>query len=63
MTRAMDGGRIGDEYDSGTEVVHTKEDDDFIDGDDDLADVLGEYDDEPQVRIVTMGIGGGFACE
>lgn len=39
---------LGDEYDSGDEVVHTKDDEDFIDGDDDLADVLGEYDDDNQ---------------
>ncbi|KAG7389078.1 hypothetical protein PHYPSEUDO_011347 [Phytophthora pseudosyringae] len=38
----------GDEYDSGEEAAVTKEDDDFIDRDDDLADVLGEYDDERQ---------------
>ncbi|GAB9474595.1 hypothetical protein Gpo141_00011715 [Globisporangium polare] len=38
----------GDEYDSGDEVVGTKEDEDFIDGEDDLADVLGEYDDDNQ---------------
>ncbi|TYZ61837.1 hypothetical protein PybrP1_000949 [[Pythium] brassicae (nom. inval.)] len=38
----------GDEYDSGDEVVHTKDDEDFIDRDDDLADVLGEYDEDAQ---------------
>ncbi|TDH69293.1 hypothetical protein CCR75_005017 [Bremia lactucae] len=38
----------GDEYDSGGDAVATKEDDDFIDGDDDLADVLGEYDQDRQ---------------
>ncbi|KAL7693949.1 putative transcription factor IIS, TFIIS/LEDGF domain superfamily [Plasmopara halstedii] len=38
----------GDEYDSGDDVVATKDDDDFIDGDDDLADVLGEYNQEHQ---------------
>lgn len=38
----------GDEYDSGEEVVRTREDDAFIDGDDDLADVLGEYEQEDQ---------------
>ncbi|KAG3109400.1 hypothetical protein PI124_g11444 [Phytophthora idaei] len=38
----------GDEYDSGDEAVATKDDDDFIDGDDDLADVLGEYDQDRQ---------------
>lgn len=38
----------GDEYDSGDDVVRTKEDDDFIDGDDDLEDVLGEYDEDNQ---------------
>lgn len=37
-----------DAYDSGDEVVKSKEDADFIDGDDDLADVLGEYDNERQ---------------
>ncbi|KAE8891970.1 hypothetical protein PF005_g11873 [Phytophthora fragariae] len=37
-----------DEYDSGEEAVATKDDDDFIDRDDDLADVLGEYDDDRQ---------------
>ncbi|KAG1691961.1 hypothetical protein DVH05_025941 [Phytophthora capsici] len=38
----------GDEYDSGDEVVANKDDDDFIDGDDDLADVLGEYAEDRQ---------------
>ncbi|GLE02372.1 hypothetical protein PINS_up011210 [Pythium insidiosum] len=38
----------GDEYDSGDEVVRTREDDEFIDQEDDLADVLGEYDQEDQ---------------
>lgn len=40
-----------DEYDSGEEVTRTKDDDDFIDGEDDLEDVLGEYDQEQQVRM------------
>ncbi|KAG7399694.1 hypothetical protein PHYBOEH_008201 [Phytophthora boehmeriae] len=40
--------REEDEYDSGDEAVATKEDDDFIDRDDDLADVLGEYDQDRQ---------------
>ncbi|KAG2530083.1 hypothetical protein JM18_002506 [Phytophthora kernoviae] len=40
--------REEDEYDSGEEAMATKEDDDFIDGDDDLADVLGEYDQDQQ---------------
>lgn len=39
---------LGDEYDSGDEVVADKDDDDFIDGDDDLEDVLGEYNQETQ---------------
>ncbi|GMF65575.1 unnamed protein product [Phytophthora lilii] len=51
-SRDDDGGRKrrdgADEYDSGDEAVATKEDDDFIDGDDDLADVLGEYNEERQ---------------
>lgn len=38
----------GDEYDSGDDAVATKDDDDFIDGDDDLADVLVEYNQERQ---------------
>ncbi|CAH0473554.1 unnamed protein product [Peronospora belbahrii] len=38
----------GDEYDSGDDVVATKDDDDFIDRDDDLADVLGEYAEDRQ---------------
>ena len=37
-----------DEYDSGDEAVATKDDDDFIDRDDDLADVLGEYAEDRQ---------------
>lgn len=40
--------RTGDEYDSGDEVAANKDDEDFIDGDDDLADVLGEYDQDTQ---------------
>ena len=39
----------GDEYDSGDEVQRTAEDDRFIDEDDELADVAGEYDQEEQV--------------
>ena len=39
----------GDEYDSGDEVQRTAEDDRFIDEDDDLAGVAGEYDNEEQV--------------
>ncbi|RLN54542.1 hypothetical protein BBJ28_00020121, partial [Nothophytophthora sp. Chile5] len=39
----------GDEYDSGEEAGVTKDDEDFIDGDDDLADVLGEYAEDRQV--------------
>lgn len=39
---------LGDEYDSGDEVVAGKDDEDFIDGEDDLADVLGEYDQDGQ---------------
>lgn len=31
-------------------MTRTKDDDDFIDGEDDLEDVLGEYDQEQQVR-------------
>ncbi|RLN73166.1 hypothetical protein BBJ28_00011067 [Nothophytophthora sp. Chile5] len=38
----------GDEYDSGEEAGVTKDDEDFIDGDDDLADVLGEYAEDRQ---------------
>ncbi|TMW60051.1 hypothetical protein Poli38472_000093 [Pythium oligandrum] len=38
----------GDEYDSGDEIVRTKDDDAFIDQDDDLEDVLGEYDEDDQ---------------
>ena len=38
----------GDEYDSGEEIERNKEDDDFIDGEDDLAHVLGEYDGDTQ---------------
>lgn len=30
-------------------MTRTKDDDDFIDGEDDLEDVLGEYDQEQQV--------------
>ncbi|RMX64570.1 hypothetical protein DD238_005539 [Peronospora effusa] len=37
-----------DEYDSGDDAVATKDDDDFIDRDDDLADVLGEYAEDRQ---------------
>jgi hypothetical protein len=36
----------GDEYDSGDDVVRTREDDAFIDNDDDLADVMDEYNDD-----------------
>lgn len=39
---------LGNEYDSGEEVAPTKDDDDFIDREDDLADVLGEYEQEKQ---------------
>jgi transcription factor SPN1 len=39
----------GDEYDSGDEVHRTAEDDNFIDDDDDLADIRGEYDAEDQI--------------
>ena len=39
---------VADEYDSGEEAAPTKEDDDFIDREDDLADVLGEYEQEKQ---------------
>ncbi|OQR98561.1 hypothetical protein ACHHYP_08323 [Achlya hypogyna] len=38
----------GDEYDSGEEAVRTKEDDAFIDNDDDLDDVLNEYGNDKQ---------------
>ena len=38
----------GDEYDSGDEVQRTAEDDLFIDEDDDLVDIRGEYDAEDQ---------------
>lgn len=42
------GGDSGDEYDSGEEISRSKDDDDFIDKEDDLADVLGEYDEDQQ---------------
>ena len=38
----------GDEYDSGEEVQRTAADDDFIDRNDDQADILAEYDAEEQ---------------
>ena len=51
-SRDNDGGRKqrneGDEYDSGEDVATTKDDEDFIDRDDDLADVLGEYAEDRQ---------------
>lgn len=39
----------GDEYDSGDDAKHTEADDNFIDEDDDLAGVAGEYNQEEQV--------------
>lgn len=39
----------GDEYDSGEEIVLTKEDHDFIDGDDEHADLVKEYEEDNQV--------------
>jgi hypothetical protein len=36
----------GDEYDSGEEIQATKEDRDFIAGDDDFADIVKEYDED-----------------
>jgi transcription factor SPN1 len=36
----------GDEYDSGEEVKATKQDRDFIAGDDDFADIVQEYDED-----------------
>ncbi|EGZ22870.1 hypothetical protein PHYSODRAFT_324166 [Phytophthora sojae] len=48
----------GDEFDSGEEAVATKEDDDFIDRGDDLADVLGEYDDDRQQFDDERPLGG-----
>lgn len=39
----------GDEYDSGDDIQRTAADDRFIDEDDDLAGVAGEYDAEEQV--------------
>ncbi|CAI5742389.1 unnamed protein product [Hyaloperonospora brassicae] len=51
-SRDDDGSRTqrdeGDEYDSGEDAVTTKDDEDFIDRDDDLADVLGEYAEDRQ---------------
>ena len=38
----------GDEYDSGEDVQKTAEDENFIDADDDLDDIRGEYDAEEQ---------------
>lgn len=38
----------GDEYDSGEEVRESKEDQEFIDESDDLADLKGEYDEDRQ---------------
>ena len=38
----------GDEYDSDQDILQTKDDEDFIDEDDDLADVLGEYSHDKQ---------------
>ena len=43
------GAGSGDEYDSGDDVKRTADDDKFIDEDDDMADVRGEYDAEEQV--------------
>lgn len=49
-TQAADTERVsGDEYDSGDDVQRTAEDDRFIDEDDELADVAGEYAEEEQV--------------
>ena len=42
-------GNSGDEYDSGEDVQRTAADDRFIDEEDDLAGVAGEYDAEEQV--------------
>ncbi len=42
---------VGDEYDSGEEVIRTKEDDDFIDEDDDNPDLVAEYNAEKQVQL------------
>ncbi|OQS03039.1 hypothetical protein THRCLA_21255, partial [Thraustotheca clavata] len=39
---------IGDEYDSGDEAKATKEDEAFIDNDDDLEDVMNEYGQDRQ---------------
>lgn len=38
----------GDEYDSGEEVVRTKEDDAFIDEDDEMGDLVKEYEEDEQ---------------
>lgn len=38
----------GDEYDSGEEAVRTRDDDDFIDEDDEHADLVKEYDEDNQ---------------
>jgi transcription factor SPN1 len=42
------GGESSDEYDSETDVKKTKEDDEFIDADEDDAELLREYDNENQ---------------
>lgn len=42
------GAGSGDEYDSGDDLVRTADDDNFIDDDDDLGDIVGEYDAEEQ---------------
>lgn len=58
-----DGADVGDAYDSEPEVARTKDDDDFIDADDDLADVLGEYDNDKQEFADERPVGRDFEEE
>jgi len=44
--RERSSGDSGNEYDSGEDVMETKDDRNFIDGDDDFADIVKEYDED-----------------
>ena len=63
--RSSEGGAVdeGDAYDSEPDVTRTKEDEDFIDADDDLADVLGEYDNDKQEFNDERPVGPDFEEE
>ena len=44
--RQRESGDSGNEYDSGEDVQETRDDRNFIDGDDDFADIVKEYDED-----------------